>query len=114
MGPAALAVIPEDGVDDVPGMTDRVSYDRGSWETPIGTVRRSLAEHRTHPARRRHRLDRLLVHGCGSPARLPSLKRVRESRRVRQMSSHRTVGGLPALLQPARTRNDTTRTHDQA
>ena len=34
--------------------------------------------------------------------------------RVRQMSSHRTLGGLPALLEPARTRTDDTLTHDHA
>ena len=34
--------------------------------------------------------------------------------RVHQMSSHRTFGGLPALPEPARTRNDDTLTHDHA
>ena len=32
--------------------------------------------------------------------------------RVRQMSAHSTVGGLPALVEPVRTRNDDTLTHD--
>ncbi len=30
------------------------------------------------------------------------------------MSSQRTLGGLPVLLEPARTRNDGTITHDHA
>ena len=48
---------------------------------------------------------------CGA-ARRPSFQRVRVSRRIRQMSSHRTFGGLPALPEPGRTRNDARRTHD--
>ena len=34
--------------------------------------------------------------------------------RVRQMSSHSTLGGLPARLEPPRARNDDTLTHDHA
>jgi len=44
----------------------------------------------------------------------PTPRRPLGQPRVRQMSSHGTVGGLPVLLEPARTRNDDTLMHDHA
>ena len=44
----------------------------------------------------------------------PTPRRPLGQPRVRQMSSHGTVGGLPALPEPVRTQNDDTLTHDHA